>query len=379
MCKVRMLKALVARRLTEAADEIIGIFERTITEYEDELCRSKEENEKQRQLLDTFLKPRVQVYVEDIQQPTDRKKEIIPEQHERTNIAEVHEKTEPYYIKVEDQWTNQEGESGSNAVDDMKSSNSDSKPSQYTREPALRTNNLTSETDEPHQEASQPYSCFDLLPDQLTSDSSHQVPQSNTHFQLQGNVKQFQCIDCGKTYKSRASLKRHTMTHTGEKPHKCSVCGKKFMQRSDLVMHSRCHTGVKPFACTLCCWKFSKKSSLVLHMRRHTGEKPHWCSVCGKRFRHPSSLAEHSRIHIKGNVYSCSVCSAGFPGKRGLVAHRKSHSREQVLSCSRCGKEVSSSSYLALHMRIHTGEKIPFEEESKVRTNSTVSQTQTDI
>lgn len=61
-----MLRALVVRRLAEAADEIFGLFERTITEYEEELCRSKEENERQRQLLDAYLRPSVQLQLEGL-------------------------------------------------------------------------------------------------------------------------------------------------------------------------------------------------------------------------------------------------------------------------------------------------------------------------
>ncbi|XP_056267080.1 glutamic acid-rich protein-like isoform X1 [Pseudoliparis swirei] len=60
MSKVQMLRCFVNQRLTAAAQEICGLFERTIAEYEEELCSSQEENERQRKLLDAFLKPEVQ-------------------------------------------------------------------------------------------------------------------------------------------------------------------------------------------------------------------------------------------------------------------------------------------------------------------------------
>ncbi|KAM6919916.1 uncharacterized protein PEZ65_011942 [Lycodopsis pacificus] len=47
MSEVQMLRCLVNQRLTAAAEEIFGLFERTIAEYEEELSRSKEENERQ--------------------------------------------------------------------------------------------------------------------------------------------------------------------------------------------------------------------------------------------------------------------------------------------------------------------------------------------
>lgn len=57
MCKVQMLRELVERRLNVAVEEIFELFEKTIAEYEEELCRSKEENERQRELLDAVFTP----------------------------------------------------------------------------------------------------------------------------------------------------------------------------------------------------------------------------------------------------------------------------------------------------------------------------------
>ena len=62
MCKVQMLRALVKQRLTAAAEEIFGLFERTIAEYEEELSRSKEENERQRKLLDAVFNPQLRLH-----------------------------------------------------------------------------------------------------------------------------------------------------------------------------------------------------------------------------------------------------------------------------------------------------------------------------
>ncbi|XP_055082867.1 uncharacterized protein LOC129456814 [Periophthalmus magnuspinnatus] len=59
MSKRQTLRALVSERLTVAAEEIFGLFERTIAEYEEELCRSKEEIQRKQELLDSVLSPRV--------------------------------------------------------------------------------------------------------------------------------------------------------------------------------------------------------------------------------------------------------------------------------------------------------------------------------
>ncbi|XP_030287078.1 uncharacterized protein LOC115589991 isoform X7 [Sparus aurata] len=59
MSKVQILRSLVKQRLTAAAEEICALFERTIAEYEEELCRSTEQNQRHRNLLDSALTPQL--------------------------------------------------------------------------------------------------------------------------------------------------------------------------------------------------------------------------------------------------------------------------------------------------------------------------------
>ncbi|XP_074469093.1 uncharacterized protein LOC141754122 isoform X4 [Sebastes fasciatus] len=111
MCKVQMLRALVKQRLTAAAEEICGLFERTIAEYEEELSRSKEENERQQKLLDAVFNPQLQLHRADVQQLLVVKEEVPPEQQEWSSSL-VQEDPEPPHIKEEQEelWISQEGE-----------------------------------------------------------------------------------------------------------------------------------------------------------------------------------------------------------------------------------------------------------------------------
>lgn len=52
-----MLKDLVRERLMAAADEILEMFERTIASYEEQLCRVKDESERQRRQLEAVGMP----------------------------------------------------------------------------------------------------------------------------------------------------------------------------------------------------------------------------------------------------------------------------------------------------------------------------------
>ncbi|TNN38812.1 hypothetical protein EYF80_051019 [Liparis tanakae] len=62
-----MLRRLVNQRLTAAAQEICGLLEGTMSEYEEELCSLKEENERHRRLLDAVFNPEVRLQRADTQ------------------------------------------------------------------------------------------------------------------------------------------------------------------------------------------------------------------------------------------------------------------------------------------------------------------------
>ena len=60
------------------------------------------------------------------------------------------------------------------------------------------------------------------------------------------------CSWCPRTFKSPSDLKRHELTHTGEKPFKCEHCDYASTRAGDLQTHMRIHTGEKPFKCAYC-------------------------------------------------------------------------------------------------------------------------------
>ncbi|XP_076589945.1 uncharacterized protein LOC143322556 [Chaetodon auriga] len=104
MSKVTPLRAFVKQRLTAAADEITEEFERTIAEYEEELCR-------QRKLLDAVFRPEVRLRREGVQQPVSQKEDPA-EQQECLDSLKQEDPPELPLIKEEqeDLWTKQEGD-----------------------------------------------------------------------------------------------------------------------------------------------------------------------------------------------------------------------------------------------------------------------------
>ncbi|XP_061526213.1 uncharacterized protein LOC133399102 isoform X2 [Phycodurus eques] len=112
MCKVQMLRALLNQRLSAAVDEIFVVFQRTIAEYEEELCRTKAENERQRQILDAVFKPSFGSNRADAGRMDDvggvrpakssSEDELLPEQQEWSSGVQQ-EDIEPAWVKEEEE------------------------------------------------------------------------------------------------------------------------------------------------------------------------------------------------------------------------------------------------------------------------------------
>ncbi|KAK7916088.1 hypothetical protein WMY93_011849 [Mugilogobius chulae] len=96
MCaKLVVVRALMQERLTAAAEEIFALVERTIAEFADELRRSKEENQRKQQLLDSLLKPQLHTAAQGVQ--TDSVKQQIPE------TPQIKEEPEEQRLKQEEE------------------------------------------------------------------------------------------------------------------------------------------------------------------------------------------------------------------------------------------------------------------------------------
>ncbi|XP_031733860.1 zinc finger and SCAN domain-containing protein 2-like isoform X1 [Anarrhichthys ocellatus] len=403
MSKVEMLRVVVTERLTAAAEEIFGLFERTLAEYEEELCRSKRDNECQRKLLDAVLKPEVRLHrvvlSADVQQ--DPEPPHIKEQQEQCWSSQEEEQLQgPFPVKSEDdeaqssqlhqmQEENSEAEppaSSSAQQGDMESDREDHGGSEPTRsldpdsysqpandetlESSEQVDTVKSKRTQTGVSVSQP------ARDDRTSDSCEpETEDSDGHWEetkkLQSNLKtltnngvaegedhntskkSLSCSKCGKTFKPNGK------SAPGMEPSACSVCVQRSTQSSRLITNKRTHSGENIFRCSVCKRQFSYKGDAVRHIRIHTGEKPFSCSVCSKRFTQSTGLSSHMRTHTGEKPFSCSLCPKRFIRSGVLDRHMRVHTGEKPYSCSECNASFSLSQSLLKHMRIHTGEK-PF-------------------
>ncbi|XP_069372988.1 uncharacterized protein [Paralichthys olivaceus] len=109
--RVLMLRPLLIERLTAAAEEIVGLFEETVAEYEDIVQRSEREICRQRRLLDAVLKPEVRLHRADVQQ-LKVNEAAVPSGYQDWSPSVDQEDSEPPQIKEEQNelWISQEGE-----------------------------------------------------------------------------------------------------------------------------------------------------------------------------------------------------------------------------------------------------------------------------
>lgn len=195
-----------------------------------------------------------------------------------------------------------------------------------------------------------------------------------------GNVKNFSCEICLKSFKYNVQLRIHMRTHSGERPHTCEICHRGFSQLSNLRSHRKVHSKVKPYKCqlcfksftmldnltahsqkcvkdkyrcTLCSKSFAKEGNLISHLQCHSEgvvEKNFKCEMCPKSFKNKEDWKRHVRVHTGEKPYVCDICNKGFAQKANLLSHRKTHLKPDIVfKCDKCDKVCRTQKLLDMH------------------------------
>ncbi|XP_056892083.1 zinc finger protein 239-like [Takifugu flavidus] len=343
MSSLEYLKEFVNERLTAAAEEIFGVFKRTIEEYEEELVR-------QRKMLAVVWKPEIkllrteppQKYIHEVEEEdmTDQLRD--PETSYDQNLEDllIKEEQEDLCIHVEEEaLLKQETDARILNSVDQKDDNSEYQTLNWNRDETADVNMSVMSS---------------MVTEPTTSDVNLPAAVKNQH-NPEAVDRPFKCDMCEKDFKSKANFQKHLRTHTGEKPYSCSFCSKNFSQRSSLNLHLRIHSGEKPYVCETCGKDFIQRSDLTVHIRRaHTGEKPYRCKICGKCFPANNDLSVHIKIHMGHKPFTCVTCGRGFRRGCQLTMHiRRDHIGEKRFICQICGKRYFNTYELSRHQRSH--------------------------
>ncbi|XP_054467310.1 zinc finger protein 699-like [Anoplopoma fimbria] len=397
MSSFENLREFVNERLSAAAEEIFGVFEKAIVEYEKEIDR-------QRRLLDVVWKPDIKLHrIEFPNQHVCKEEEVLSDQQlciQERNSSLDQEDPEPPQVKEEQEelCISQEGEqlelkqetetfvlTPSYEESDHSEDQTMNSIPDYSRSAAekeslviIPVGSVVPEVNSDHQllphnshEAESQVQKGGKHGDSETTRNTEQNPKSqhqqsrkhvnnvhnSTHCNTHMGKKTFQCDMCNKAFKFKSRLQRHLLVHIGERHHsyiktlKCDTCGRAFIYRSSLLVHMRTHSGEKPYSCNICSKRFSQKYSLNSHIRIHSGEKPYSCKICGKTFGQTSALNTHITIHTGEKPFSCKLCGKDFRLNGDLTVHMRIHTGEKPFTCTLCGKSFRLSGDLAVHMR----------------------------
>ncbi|XP_054482816.1 uncharacterized protein LOC129116576, partial [Anoplopoma fimbria] len=198
MSSVESLREFVTERLTAAAQEIFGVFEKTIFQYEEEVDR-------QRRLLDVVWKPAIKLHrIELPKQHVCKEEEVLSDQQlcvQERNSSLDQEDPEPPQVKEEQEepCTSQEGEQPELKQDTL----------------TLMLTPISKEKDHSEPEPTSDH--------QLLSHNSHVVESQDQKGGEHGSSEStsnaepkplFKCDTCAKEFKFKSSFYRHLRTHT---------------------------------------------------------------------------------------------------------------------------------------------------------------------
>ncbi|KAM6923064.1 uncharacterized protein PEZ65_011295 isoform 1-T2 [Lycodopsis pacificus] len=329
MAGTRLLRLRVNERLEAAVEEIFGLVEKTIEEYEEGAVRSKREILQLKQQIEqlTVLKPEVVLLRADTQlvskkrppslQQYEIKVEEIPvldkmkiQEHPQVKEEPVERCMSPdmeagtynnVEVKKEVNHLKQRIELLAvlkAEVTSFKTDTEENFPSQQPdclnleeiktqikEEPVERCISPDMEADASNEDEvghpdSEPDTNYELLPPSIDVewngiDDSLSARQSRSAALEQPGREDKSCRFCGKHFRKDSFLIKHVaMSHKGHKAFKCLQCNKEFERRYRVVIHTRVHTGEKPFSCDYCDKTFAQSSARNVHMKHHTGEKP---------------------------------------------------------------------------------------------------------
>ncbi|XP_056275232.1 zinc finger protein 235-like [Pseudoliparis swirei] len=412
MSSVENMREFVNERLTAAAEEIFGVFVKTIVEYQEEIDR-------QRKLLDNGWKPAMKLHrTEQHVYKEEEEEEVLCEQQhlciQQRSSSLDQEDPEPPQIKEEQEelCTSQEGDH-----------------LELKQETETFMVTPTHEETDHSEDMTLIFNPDDAVNLPVISyvvsapKSDHELLSHNTHeaesqdhkrgrngdsgstkyatpkgkkklFQRKGPTKRqsnptmsmidsntptdkmfFQCDTCEKTFQFKSQMQRHLLMHTGEKPFSCHTCGKRFNRASSLTDHKRIHTELRQqHVCkemmeeeeALCDQQLSieeRSPSLDQEDPEPPQIKEEQEELCTSQEEEQLELKQETETFMLTPNCEEILCQRNRPTKSQSnpsisKIDSNTHTDKKKVKCVMCGKAFQYQSFLQRHLLIHTGEKL---------------------
>nr|XP_019942043.1 PREDICTED: zinc finger protein 2 homolog isoform X2 [Paralichthys olivaceus] len=305
---LQSFNVFLTERLSAAALDIYGFVEKTLTDYQEEVNRTRQENRRLQRLLDLLYKPEIRLHRADAKQQTTPP--TTEEIHPIRSPSGHQDEPGPSHVKEEHR-----EELWINGCEEQPSAEDSDDEDSLTKE-LIKT--------------------VQQLEDCRAAEESQELVQRTEEDPEPSEEKTsttlYRCHICNYIFTKKTVLTWHLKTHESKSPDgkgnfDCHICGKQIPCQSNLQNHMRVHTGERPYSCHFCGKCFKLKGHMTEHIRTHTGEKPFSCHICGKSFNRGSTLRKHVLAkHKEERPYKCEDCDELFTERLLMKTHmRKVH------------------------------------------------------
>lgn len=166
----------------------------------------------------------------------------------------------------------------------------------------------------------------------------------------------YSCDFCGKTTRTKTTLKFHLFTHLPPLHVQYKICFRKFKSEKLLSNHIKRLNHTDEAKVTFKCVVCPEKTELNEHSKIHFDGKHYTCHICPTKYTRSNKLKPHlMNKHIAPIVrFKCELCSETFKFEVTLKTHLLTHINTPVVyNCGQCAKTFSNATELRVHEIAH--------------------------